>query len=229
MVKNALFFLLILILHSAQAQQEPQAPESTIKPPSAKPVRQKNGDLKLGLITLHKKVKEISFPGYFNHSTREILEVLIVAPHGRTHEGLIVSKASPFQLEFMLYLLGADNEIKRDVKGKKGSLINIDIEWQDDYGKTYRDPVEQWILDTRTDKVMRRRGFYFRGSSFYNGIYQAEGSGNFCLLYSSTPATVLDCGDPQSGEDILFTANPEITKSVVSRQVRIIMSIRKER
>ena len=231
MKKSVLFclFVLINILHNIQAQGEPEAPKSKVKPPSAKPVRLANGDLKLGLVTLHNKEKEISFPGHFNHSSREILEVLIVTPYGRTHEGLIVSKASPFQLEFMLYLLGADNAIPRDVKGKKGSLIDIDIEWKDDYGRTHRDPVEQWIIDTRTDKVMRRSGFYFCGSSFYQRIYQAEGSGNFCLLYSSTDATVLDSADPESGQDILFIANPEITKTVVSRQIRIIMSIRKER
>ena len=84
-------------------------------------------------------------------------------------------------------------------------------------------------MHTRSNKTMSRKGFYFCGSNFYEGIYQAEGSGNIVLLYSSSPATVLDSADPQSGEDILFTTNPDMVKVPLSREVRIIMSVRKER
>ena len=151
------------------------------------------------------------------------------SPRGRQHEGLVITKASPFQLEYMLYILGAQSDIKRDVKGKKGSLIDIDIEWRDNNGEYHRDPVESWVLDNRTGKMMKRQGFYFVGSSFEEGIYQAEGNGNLCLLYSSTDATVLDCADKDSGNDIIFETNPERVNPGAYREVRVILSIRKER
>ncbi|MCM8533677.1 MAG: YdjY domain-containing protein, partial [Lentisphaeraceae bacterium] len=213
------------------AQSEPAPQVYDIKPPSAKPQKLSNGNVKLGKITLDQKKKELSFKGFLNPPSLGTLEVLLVSPspRGRQHEGLVITDASPFQLEVMLYLLGARNDIKRDIKGKKGSLIDIDIEWRDNNGKVHRDPIENWILDNRTGKMMKRQGFYFVGSSFENDVYQAEGSGNLALLYSNTSATVLDSADKDSGNDILFETNPEKFNPEAYRDVRVILSIRKER
>jgi len=219
LISSALFFY----------AQQPQEQKSTMNVPNEKPRKLADGKVQLGLVTLDPKKKEVSFPGSLNQSERADLELLICTPHGRKHEGLIVSHVSPYQLEFMLYLLGGDNEVKREHKRKKGSLINIDIEWEDDHGTKHRDPIEEWVLDMRSGKTMARRGFYFCGSNFYKGIYQAEGTGNICLLFSSSPATVLDCADPQSGDQILYTTNPDVGKAHMSRNIRIIMSLRKER
>jgi hypothetical protein len=222
---------IFLSVYSLVAQQEPAAPKSTIKPPQAKLQKLKNGNVVLGKITLNQQKKEISFPAFLNSPKLGALEVLLVnpSPVGRQHEGLVITEASAFQLETMLYLLGAKNDIQRDVKGKKGSLIDIDIEWRDNNGEFHRDPVENWILDNRTGKMMKRQGFYFVGSSFYEGIYQAEGSGNLCLLYSNTDATVLDSADKASGDDIIFETNPERVQPGAYRDIRVILSIRKER
>ena len=76
---------------------------------------------------------------------------------------------------------------------------------------------------------MKRQGFYFVGSSFYEEVYQAEGSGNLCLLYSNTDATVLDSADKDSGDDIIFETNPERVQPGAYRDIRVILSIRKER
>ncbi|MCH2204925.1 MAG: YdjY domain-containing protein [Lentisphaerales bacterium] len=212
-------------------QQEPAPQKSDIKPPDAKPQKMADGTIKLGLISLDRKKKELSFPGFLNSPKLGTLEVLLVnpSPRGRQHEGLVITKTSPFQLEVMLYLLGAQSDIKRDVKGKKGSLIDIDIEWRDNNGEFHRDPVESWVLDNRTGKMMKRQGFYFVGSAFHEGVYQAEGNGNLCLLYSSTDATVLDCADKDSGNDIIFETNPERVNPGAYREVRVILSTRKER
>ena len=210
-------------------QEEPTPAASDVKPPEALPIKQKNGNIKLGEITLDNRKKEISFKGTLNSPDQGVLEVLISTPRGRVHEALVVTKASPYQLEYMLYLLGADTEVKRKAKGKKGSLVNIDLEWQDDNGVLHREPIEQWVEDERTKKAMRRQGFYFCGSNIENKVYQAEGHGNLCLLYSNTPATVLDCADKDSSSDILYTTNSRKHQPGASRDVRVIISLKKER
>ena len=220
-----------LLVYAFGPQQEPAPKISDVKPPEEQIRKMKDGTVRLGEITLDPRKKEISFSGYLNPPDQGTLEVLIVSPKpiGRAHEGLVVTTASPYQLEAMLLLLGADNTIKRKHKNKKGSLINIDLEWKDDNGSLHRDPIEKWVMDERTKKIMQRKGFYFTGSSFYEGIYQAEGNGNLCLLYSNTGATVLDCADKDSNNDILYTTNPVMLKPGAYKEVRVIMSLRKER
>ena len=236
MKKRLLSLSIILCLTALAAyafgpRQEPPPKTSDIKPPEDKPYKLPNGDIKLGEITLHTRTKEISFPGFLNPPDLGTLEILLVSPppYGRSHEGLVVTDASPFQLEAMLYMMGAKNDKKRNVKGKKGDLINIDLEWKDENGQLHREPIENWVLDERTDQPMVRKGFYFVGSSFHNDIYQAEGNGNLCLLYSNTPATVLDCADKDSDRDILYVTNPAKLQPGGYREVRVILSIRKER
>lgn len=236
-MKKILLPLSILLILSAFAvyafgpRQEPPPKTSDIKPPEDKPYKLPNGDIKLGKITLHTRLKEISFEGYLNPPDLGTLEILLVSPppYGRSHEGLVVTEASPFQLEAMLYMMGAKNDVKRDLPGKKGDLINIDLEWKDGNGQIHREPIENWVLDERTDQPMVRKGFYFVGSSFYKDIYQAEGNGNLCLLYSNTPATVLDSPDKDSDKDILYVTNPAKLLPGGYKQVRIILSIRQER
>ena len=226
------FLIGSLILAFAFGPQEEPAPEiSDVRPPEEQIRRMADGTLRLGEITLDPRTKEISFEGYLKHPKQGDLEILIASKtySGRLHETLIVTEASSYQLEALLLAMGADNTIKRDIPNKRGSLVNIDLEWKDDSGLIHREPIEQWVLDQRTGKPMQRKGFYFVGSNFHKGIYQAEGSGNLCLLYSNTPATVLDCADRDSDSDIIYVTNPAKTGPGAYRNVRVIISLRKER
>lgn len=231
-IKRVLALLsIVFFIPELYSQSEPAPKKTKVASPTEKPKQMSDGTIKLGLLTLDMKKKELSFPGFLNSPKLGELEVLIVSPSpkGRQHEGLVISKASPFQLEYMLYILGAESDKKSKVKGKKGSLIDIDIEWRDNNGKHHRDPVESWVLDNRTGKMMKRQGFYFVGSTIEDGFHQAEGSGNLCLLYSNTGATVLDCADKDSANDLIFETNPERVNPGAYRDVRVILSIRKER
>ena len=220
-----------ILVYAFGPQQEPAPQVSDVKPPEEQIRRMADGTVKLGEITFDPRKKEVSFMGHLNPPDQGTLEVLIVSPKpiGRAHEGLVITTASPYQLEALLYLMGADNTVKRQQQNKKGSLINIDLEWKDENGTLHREPIEQWVMDERTKKIMQRKGFYFCGSNIHNGIYQAEGSGNLCLLYSNTPATVLDSADKDSYNDILYTTNPAKIQPGAYKEVRVILSLRKER
>lgn len=226
MTRTTSIFLLLFLSTAVLAKKEPKIKISRQELPNDKIIKLKNGDLKLGAITLHKKYKEISFPAVFSPSVD--IEVLIATAKGRTHESLVQTDASPFQTEIMLYLLGADNEIKRPVKNKRGSLIDIDIEWIGPKGNVLRDAIENFVLDRRTNSVMKRQGFYFVGSSVIDNYPQAEGAGNIALLYSH-PATVLDNVDPESHLDGIHGTMPNISYPLAGSPIRVIMSIRPEK
>ena len=115
---------------------------------------------------------------------------------------------------------------RRRLKGKKGSLINIDLEWKEQ-GKVKKIPVEALVKDRRTDFVMARKGFYFVGTNFIDNVPQAEGAGNVVTLYSR-PDTVLDVADEESFMDTLFIGNTDRHSPVSNQLVTVIFSLRNE-
>lgn len=220
-----LIFLLICMSFILVAQEEPKPQKQSFRPPQEKPKLYPNGDITLGKITLHKKRGEIRFPARLAVRSGT-LEFLISTYRGALHETLLVADISPYQLQIMLYLMGADDKKPAKMKGKNGSLINIDLEWKEQ-GKTHKIPVETLVRDARTDFVMARKGFYFVGTSFVDNIPQAEGAGNVVCLYSR-PDTVLDVADEQSHLDTLFYGNEDRHRPVSNQLVTVVMSLRNE-
>ena len=115
---KSILFSILLLSFSLCAQEEPKPQRQTFRPPQEKPILHQNGDVTLGKITLHKKRGELRFPARV--TVREgNLEFLISTYRGALHESLLVSDISPYQLQIMLYLLGADDKKPAKIKGKK--------------------------------------------------------------------------------------------------------------
>lgn len=169
-----------------------------------------NGDFQVGKITVRRVARELALPGKFNLNNGA-LEVVIARPEGRVHEALLVTEASGLQIQAMLYALGAKNG-QRLAGGNmpQGTLVDILIEWKDNAGKVVRQPVEEWILDGRTNRKSSPIGWVFVGSAVQNGKFQADVEGNIAINYSSG-ATILDLPDKDStADDTLFSVNPEL-------------------
>ncbi|MEN9359456.1 MAG: hypothetical protein RL095_991 [Verrucomicrobiota bacterium] len=203
---------------------EPGRQRQTLRPPDERPVRLEDGRIRLGKCLYDPQRQEISFPGEMNIA-EGTLEVLIATPRGRLHEALLLSEASPYQIQLMLLLAGARNDVKTP-DGVQGQLIDIDVEWRGDNGEIHREPVENFLADTR--RAMRappRLGFRFTGSEVVDGVVQAEGAGNIALLYSR-PDSVLNCADRDAGKDVIFEANPRRLKPGIGAGLRIILRMR---
>ncbi len=184
----------------------PQVAPASAAAPARAFKRLPNGDIQLGKIRLHRKARVLSFPARLALAAGA-LEVLIATPDGRVYESLFSSPASPLHLQTMLYLLGLENGPRLpDAAGRRGDLVDLDVQWCDARGRKHRMPIERFILDRRTHRCMRRLGWVFTGSSIQNGKFLAETEGNLALLFSSGD-TVLDCADPDATDDTLFSVN----------------------
>lgn len=162
-------------------------------------------NIKIGDMTIHRREKEISFPGNANMTAGD-LEVLITMPHGRVHESLLVSEVDPLKLQIALLLIGAENG-SRDGGEKipQGTIMNIDVQTKD--GK--RVPVEDWLFNKRTSKGMERLGWVFIGSSFTHDMRcLAKEEGNIVNVWSFGN-TILDNPTPSGSEDDFISVNPE--------------------
>jgi len=167
-----------------------------------------DGNLQVGEIIVRVAKGELAFPARFELQ-EGALEVVIAKPNGRLHETLLVTPCSALQIQTLLYLLHADNGARRPAKfGRRGDIVDIDIEWTDDDGKKLREPIESWIIDNRTKKPMERIGWVFVGSDVRNGVFQADSEGNVVINWSSG-ATILDSADPESESDMLHSINTQ--------------------
>lgn len=203
---------------------EPGRQRQTLRPPEAKPVRLDDGRIQLGQCLYDPKRSEVSFPAELNLAIGT-LEVLIATPRGRIHEALLLSDASPYQVQLMLLLAGARNDAKA-ADGQVGQIVDVDVEWRGDDGILRREPVENFLSDTRRiNRSPPRMGFHFTGSEVVEGVLQAEGAGNIALLYNR-PDSVLNCADRDAVKDVIFGANPRRLKPGLGAGVRVILSLR---
>jgi hypothetical protein len=162
-------------------------------------------NIKIGNITIHRRAREVSFPGILN-MTEGDLEALIAMPHGRVHESLLVSDVDPLKLQLALLLAGAENG-SRDGGEKipQGTILYIDVQPKD--GKRF--PVEDWLFNKKTSKGMDRFGWVFIGSSFTHDMRcLAKEEGNIVNVWSFGN-TILDNPAPTGNDDDFIVVNPE--------------------
>lgn len=208
------FFLMILLLFLPLSGQEQRLPYGVKRLP--------DGNLELNGAILRTTERELVLPCRFVLK-EGALEVILGKPDGRLHEALLCSEIPAIQVQTMLYLLGAENGFRlNDGKNKQGDLIDLFIEWQDPQGKTHREAVENWIVDTRTGKNLLPQGWVFVGSTLQNGVFQADAEGNIVINYS-IGASVLDSPDPASDDDTIHIVDAGKAQSAPETPVFLIM------
>lgn len=184
-----------------------------------------DGSLKVGDIMVRREQRELAFPARFILQAGA-LEAIIVHPHGRLHEALLCTDVKALQVQAMLYLLGAENGPRQDgLTGKRGDLVDINIEWTDAAGKTRRDPVEAWIIDNRTEKPMTRVGWVFVGSRVKDGNFLADGEGNIAINYA-IGESVLSTPDAQGEDDTIHSVNHQQPQPPSDATVTVVLKPR---
>ncbi len=200
----------------------PTAPAAKPEMPEALP----NGDIRLGGITLHRAARELSFPAKIQIATG-IVEVLIAkSPEGRLYESLLGTEVRPFHLQTLLILLGAKNGIRFSGREQpQGDLFDLDVQWRKKDGSTVREPVENWILNNNKKAPMTRVGWVFVGTTFQNGVPDADVEGNLVLTWSSG-STVLDMPVPEGDVENEFVINEQHPEPPVDTPVTVFVKPR---
>ena len=203
----------------------PTVPPGATPTPRPAVVKLPNGDVRIGLVTVHPATREVSFPAKCN-LRQGILEVLIATPEGRLHESLLRSAARPFQLQTALILLGLRNGARLSGGAvPQGDIVDLDLEWRQPDGTLTRTPVERWIHDTKTNQPSARFGWVFTGVTFSNGVANAEIEGNLVINYA-VGDTVLDLADVAAGDDTRFVVNTDQAGLNAGDPVRVILKPR---
>lgn len=168
----------------------------------------------IGNLRLDKNANNLSFPGSVQLD-KGYLEYLLVAPFGSTHESLLVTEVQPSDVHFAMLLLGAKGagiltpapedkapgqinaEYLKHAPRLQGDGLTITVTWSRN-GKRETAPVENWIINTATNKPAEKGPWIYTGSMFSSGKFLAQIEGCVAALVTNPSALI---NNPRAGHD----------------------------
>lgn len=201
---------------SAEAKTDEKAAETTeAKAPSV--VKLDNGLMKIGEVTFDPKLRQLRVPCTVN-MVEGLLEYAVVHENGKIHESLLITKASPLDMNIAFKLLRyvASEELyaiekergvltgnfpKVDEKTRQAARVNLFVEWEAE-GKTKKVPLADWVMHAKTTKAMPAEPWVYGGSMMYEGKFLAETSGDVASIFVSRGSLLLFAGKDNQNDDV---------------------------
>lgn len=176
------------------------------------------GVLELGGIQLDTKKYEIRFDAEVNQ-VKNLIEYAIVHKDGKTHESLLRTEISPYQLQVLLLLAKAqkfkENLPEFDAEGREvppptpRPKHRIKIHVQDLRKKDGpRMPLGDWIVNVDNNKTMQAEPWMYTGSHVHEGHFLAEEDGDIVAVYLN-PVALFNSWIPGNNNDETWIPNPD--------------------
>ncbi len=211
-----LVMLLMLPLSPLIAQEaSTQKPASPVTNTNAPITEIGPGQYQIGDVRLDKNARTLTFPAVLNMNDG-LIEYLIVAYTGKTHESLLKTETQPFHIQLGLLLLGAKGAkfepltaepaggpisasalLKEGTKPVPGDPVRIAIQWNFKEQKK-GGPIEDYILNNSTKAPMTRGDFIFNGSRVWKGTFIAQREGSIVSTITDYDALI---NNPRPGHD----------------------------
>ena len=173
-------------------------------------------------IQIDKQKRTITFPATIN-MTQGMLEYLIVADTGKTHESLLATKIQPYDVQVAMLLLGIaparkanaeppaqiNKQYLKTAPELKGAQINIFLAWQDGHGG-HRVRVESMIWNLAKNAAMTDGPWIYNGSVMYGGKFLAQVDGSIAALVRDS-AALINNPRPGNDDDQIWQVYPAMT------------------
>ena len=173
-------------------------------------------------IQIDKEKRTITFPAAIN-MTQGMLEYLIVAETGKTHESLLSTKIQPYDIQVAMLLLGIAPAGKADAQPPaqinkaylktapelKGEKISIFLAWQDARGG-HRVRAEEMIWNLEKNAPMAGGPWTYTGSLMYGGKFLAQIDGSVAALVRDS-AALMNNPRPGNDDDQIWEAYTQVT------------------
>lgn len=162
-------------------------------------------------ITIDKQKRTVTFPAEINMQDG-MLEYLIVADTGKTHESLLSTKIEPYDIQVAMLLLGikpsgqAGSEPPAQLNRRylssapelKGEKVSLFVAWQDAGGGGHRARAEDLIWNLKENAPMSQGLWTYNGSEMYAGKFLAQVDGSITALVRDSAALI---NNPRPGND----------------------------
>ena len=169
---------------------------------------------------------------------RKGLLEMFACPRGtKEHESIVAVNAKSSLVHTALLAAGSKpgSPVSYDPKyvAATGPIIDVDIAWKDENGKTIKRRAQEMIRHVKTRKPMKE-DWVFAGSGFWKDeetgeeYYMAEGGEMICLSNFSTAMMDLTVESPQENASLFFEA---LTDQIppLGTEVRMILTPRQPR
>ena len=181
-------------------------------------VPEQTGDsFTIGNIAVDKRARTVRFPATVN-LLDATLEYLLVTDEGKTHESLLSTKVSPYQLHVAMLLLGVKPTLEtptappeqlnadtlKTAPELKGDKVDVLISWKT--GATSQQAhAEEWIDNSQTKAPMTRGPWIYTGSMIFEKKFLAQVEGSIIALVSDPVALI---NNPRAGhnDDSIWSA-----------------------
>jgi hypothetical protein len=166
------------------------------------PIREiRPGILELGSIRLYRDRKSITFPAFLNMN-EGIVEYLLVANSGKTHESVLRTEVDPYQIHVAMLLLGArgagTNSFPDDpAQPTPGDLIDIEAAWTLQ-SQEHRRHGEDLVHNRKTLQPLARGPWVYNGSRIVEGSFVAQLEGSIVSVITDPNALA---NNPRPGHE----------------------------
>jgi hypothetical protein len=161
-------------------------------------------------VHIDKAHRTVTFPAEIN-MTQGMLEYLIVADTGKTHESLLSTKLQPYDIQVAMLLLGVKPSGKSDMEppaqinraylatapALTGASVGLYLDWKD-AGGPHHARAEDMIWNLQQNAVMTEGPWTYNGSEMYDGRFLAQIDGSVTALVRDSAALM---NNPRPGND----------------------------
>lgn len=147
-----------------------------------------------------------------------VLEMFACPKGTKEHESVVAVNAKAYQIHTALLAIGARAghpvRYEPQYESASGSVVHIEVIWQNEAGKIVRRNGQSMVRDVKTGKTMSI-DWVFAGSGFWEDTetgekyYQAEGGELICVSNFSTAMVDLPVESSRDNASLLYEANTD--------------------
>ncbi len=188
-----------------------------------------NNRFKLGNIVIDKNSDSVRFPAKVNMS-EGLLELLLCAPYGKTHESLFVTDVDAIHLNLALIMIGCEKgKVSAKYQGDdvipEGTLLTIEVVYTEENGNEKSIRAEDWVYNRKADRPMRYANWVYTGSFVRDGDYMAKLTGTYIVTFHD-PIAIVDLPLKEAADDTVFWVNTDAVKKEGHRVELIITRVK---
>ena len=188
------------------------------EPPAASSLPDEAGEsFTVGKITVDKRARTARFPATVNMA-EGTLEYLLVTDKGKTHESLLATAVSPYQLNIAMLLLGArptpeitdlppeqlTSGALKSAPELAGDNVDILVSWKDG-GEPRQVRAEEWIDSRLAQAPMTTGPWIYTGSAIFQKRFLAQEEGSIAALVTD-PSALINNPRPGNRDDTNWSA-----------------------
>jgi hypothetical protein len=172
-------------------------------------------------IHIDKERRTVTFPAAINMRSG-MLEYLIVAETGKTHESLLSTKIAPYDIQVAMLLLGIapagkanaeppgqlNKEYLKTAPELKGEKVSLFVAWPG-----HRVRAEDLIWNLQENAAMTEGPWTYNGSELYDGKFLAQIDGSVAALVRDS-AALMNNPRPGNDDDQIWEVYSQVTPPV---------------